>query len=313
MERLLPAAPADVRRAVAFFGAVCFALCLGVSGSANAAPNPANKTAPATEMVLGINNGLLYGNQMEIQSVGVPFAELLGKATGQKVIWDGSFDAKSAQTSSSRFAFAFVKPPGLTAQMLAKGWHLVAVAKDPVGFGTDLIAMPCPGKPGEIALGGQSLAVLGLRTQVPATCVPAAQAWTSPSAVMLSVENSLVEHVGKKMWMEHNGKGAPLAAQVKSQDAVVGLMEQMHTAVVGAVTPVFSKQWIAKGGVLLQHQPMPFWALIAAPGTPPEQVDAARAALTSASAERLNRTLKITGWEAGSPKTYADFMKWLRS
>lgn len=313
MERPLLALPGAVRRAMAFSVATLSALCLCLPGSANAAPSAANKPAPAAEVVLGINNGLLYGNQMEVQSIGVPFADLLGKATGQKMIWDGSFDAKTAQAGGSSFQFAFVKPPGLTAQLLAKGWHLVAVAKDPIGFGTDLIALPCPGKPGEIALGGQSLAVLGLPKQIPATCVPVAQVWTSPSAVMLSAQNSLVEHVARKMWKEHNANAAPIQAQVKSQDAVVGLMEQMHTAVVGAVTPVFSRQWIARGGVLLQHQPMPFWALIAAPNTPAGQIDAARAALMDASAERLNRTLKITGWEAGSPKAYADFLKWLRS
>jgi hypothetical protein len=313
MDRPLLALPGAVRQAVAFSVVTLLALCLCLPGSANAAPSAANKAALAAEAVLGINNGLLYGNQMEVQSIGAPFAELLGKATGQKMIWDGSFDAKTAQTGSGSFQFAFIKPPNQTALLLAKGWKLVAVAKDSIGFGTDLVALPCPGKPGEIALGGQSLAVLGLTKQVPATCVPVAQVWTSPSAVILSVENSLVEHVGKKMWKEHNAHAAPIQAQVKSQDAVVGLMEQMHTAVIGAVTPVFSKQLTARGGVLLQHQPMPFWALIAAPNTPAGQIDAARAALLGASAERLNRTLKITGWEVGSPKAYADFLKWIKS
>ncbi|MGC9163917.1 MAG: hypothetical protein ACP5F9_10290, partial [Thiomonas sp.] len=116
----------------------------------------------------------------------------------------------------------------------------------------------------------------------------------------------------KKMWKAHNGKGPQLQARVQSQDAVVGLMEQMHTAVVGAVTPVFSRQWLSKGGVLLQHQPMPFWAVIAAPDTPAEQIAAVRAALMGTSAAPLNRVLRIKGWENGDPKRYADFLKWLK-
>lgn len=313
MKPLTPPLSVLARLVQGSFGAALLALCCGLSHPAIAAPSTraAAKSAPLT---LGINNGLLYGNQMEIQSIGIPFAELLDKATGQRATWNGDFNAKTAQsaTPGEAFDFAFIKPPALTAQLLAKGWHLVAVAKDPIGFGTDLIAQPCPGKPGQVALGGQSLAILALNKQISATCVPADKVWSSPSAVLLSVENSLVEHVGQKMWKEHSAV-PPRLAQVQSQDAVVGLMRDMHVAVVGAVTPVFSKKWVASGGVLLQHQPMPFWAVLAAPDTSSDQIAAVRSALMGGASERLNRTLKIPGWEAGSPKAYADFLKWLKS
>lgn len=310
MQPALPDTLGGLCRAAALLACVCLTCWFG---SACAAPARTDRATTAPQLVLGINNGVRYGNQIHIQAIGVPFAQLLSKATQQNVIWDGSFDASSAQAHGSRFAFAFVKPPSLTAQLLAKGWHLVAVASDPDGFGTDLIAQPCPGKPGQVALGGQNLAVLGLSRQVPSTCVPVAQVWTSPSAVLLSPENSLVEQVGEKVWRTHNGKGPQLQARVRSQDAVVGLMEQMHTAVVGAVNSVFGKQWQAKGGVLLQHQPMPFWAVIAAPDTPAEQIAAVRAALMDTSAAApLNRVIGIKGWESGDPKRYADFLKWLK-
>lgn len=294
-------------------GAALLALSCGMLSPVIAAPI-ATATVKSAPLILGINNGLLYGNQMEVQSIGIPFADLLEKATGQKVIWNGAFDAKTAQNDKpgESFDFAFLKPPTLTAQLLTKGWHLVAVAKDPLGFGTDLIAQACPGKPGQIALGGESLAILALNKQFPATCVPADKVWSSSSAVLLSVESSLVEQVGRKLWKTHSAV-LPEMAQVRSQDAVVGLMQDMHVAVIGAVTPVFSKKWVANGGVLLQHQPMPFWAVVAAPGTSPDQINAVRAALTSSASDRLDRVLKIPGWEVGSPKTYADFLQWLKS
>lgn len=294
-------------------GAALLALSCGMLSPAIAAPS-ATVTVKSAPLILGINNGLLYGNQIEIESIGIPFAELLEKTTGQKVTWNGAFDAKTAGSSKpgESFDFAFVKSPLLTAELLPKGWHLVAVARDPVGFGTDLIAQACPGKPGQVALGGESLAILALNKQIPATCVPADKVWSSASAVLLSVETGLVEQVGKKMWKAHSAS-LPELAQVRSQNAVVGLMQDMHVAVIGAVTPVFSKKWVASGGMLLQHQPMPFWAVVAAPGTSPDQINAVRAALTSSASDRLDRVLKIPGWEVGSPKTYADFLQWLKS
>ena len=38
-----------------------------------------------------------------------------------------------------------------------------------------------------------------------------------------------------------------------------------------------------------------------------------RADLLGAASERANKALGLTGWEVGSPKAYADFLKWLKS
>lgn len=265
---------------------------------------------------LGIQNGLVQENAVEVSSSAQGLADLIGGATGRKVIWEARYsagDANQGAQSGPSYDFMFSKPPNLTAILLSKGWHLVAVAKPHVEFGTDFIAQPCPGKPGEVLLGGPTLAVLGVDHAPEATCVPADAIWKSPSAILLTpAKDSLVDKVAAKIWLQHSNT-LPRVIHVQYQNAVTGFMQTTHAAVIGAVTPMVSKTWKAEGGVVLAHQPMPFWALLAAPGTSTETVDKVRAALIASGQDSfLSKGLHIRGWENGNPKAYAELIQWLR-
>lgn len=279
----------------------------------------AEKNAPATTQqsaLLGLNLGLAVGNQQDQFVVAQKLAALIGKAAQRKIIWETGFNLAKLKTAGSNgalpFSFAFVKPPNLTAALLAKGWRLVAVGQNTLHFGTDLIAQSCPGQPGKVLLGGSSLSILGMNALPAQVCVSPAQVWQSPSAVMLAPQQgSLVDLVAQKIWREHGGLPRHIS-RVNTQNAVIGLMRDLHVAAVGVVTPVVSKAWADQGGIVLAHQPMPFWALMAAPDVPVQQIEAVRSALLGGSASEVNRALHIPGWEVGDAKPYADFLKWLK-
>lgn len=274
-------------------------------------------TAPAQpNALLGLNFGLAVGNQQDQYVAAQALASLLGNAVHRKIIWEGGFNLAKAQQAGGNealsFRYAFVKPPNLTAALLGKGWHLVAVGEDTIHFGTDLIAPSCPGQPGKVLLGGNSLSILDMGTHPAQTCVTPDQVWQAPSAVMLAPkEGSLVDLIAQKIWREH-GAIPQHIARVQTQNAVVGLMRDMHVAAVGVVTPVVSKAWAAQGGIVLAHRPMPFWALVAAPDVSAQEIDDARSALMSPSAAAVNKSMHIPGWIDGDPKQYADFLKWLK-
>ena len=276
-------------------------------GTAMAAPAGANLT-------LGIENGLVQESAVEVGTTAQSLADLIGNATGRKVIWEARYSTAAANhgAGGQGFDFMFSKPANLTATLLAKGWHLVAVAKLPIEFGTDFIAQPCPGKSGEALLGGPTLAVLGVQDAPAATCVPVAQIWKSPSAILLTpAKGSLIDKVASKLWLEH-ASTLPRIVHVEYQNAITGFMQTTRAAVIGAVTPMVSKTWKAEGGVVLAHQALPFWALLAAPGTSPDAVDKVRAALVATGRDSfLNKSLHIDGWENGNPKTYAELLRWL--
>lgn len=272
-------------------------------------------SAAAAPLRMGVNNGLANATQVAMDNASQALADVVSNATGQKVLWSAHFTVKTAQDKPGTVSddFAFVKPPVLTAKLLAQGWQLVAVAQDTIGFGTDLIAPACPGKPGEVQIGGPGLSVLQLPTNIPETCMPVAKVWTAPNAVLLSpAAGSPVDRMAIKMWKRH-APTLPQVVHVKTQNAVTGLMQEMGVKAVGVVTPLVSKQWVAHGGVLLDHEPMPFWAMIAAPDTPPALVAKVRAALLSPASAEANKALHIPGWETGDPATYAAFLKKLNS
>jgi hypothetical protein len=274
-------------------------------------------TAPAAApMLLGIQNGLVKENPLKTDNMFQALADLVGTAAGRKVIWEANFTAKQAAPSPQGLAYDFVfsKPPNLTALLLSKGWQLVAVAKSPVEFGTDFIAQACPGKPGEVLLGGPSLSLLGIAQNIPQTCVKPADVWTSPAAVVLApAKGSLVDQMAQKMWRERSGGKPGQFVYTRYQNAVTDFMQFTHTAVIGAVTPLVSKKWKADGGMVLAHQPMPFWAVLAAPATSAATVDRVRASLLGSGSSGVNKMLNIPGWEAGDPKPYAALMQWLRA
>ena len=285
---------------------------LAATTPAHAAGKAAASTA-AAPLMLGVQNGLANESQIAMDNAAQTLADVVGSATGRNVLWKAHFTAKDATPSAgdSRYDFAFVKPPNLTALLLTKGWTLVTAAQDPMGFGTDLVAQPCRGSPGEVLLGGPALSILNVSDLDAAQCVPAAKVWTAPNAVLLvPAKGSLIDKMAVRLWREHS-PAMPRIVHVDTQNAVTGLMREMHVPVVGAVTPLVSKQWVAGGGVLLQHAPMPFWAMLAAPGTPPDLSDKVRAALTGPAAARANKALHVPGWVAGDAKAYLAFQRWL--
>ncbi|MEW6559748.1 MAG: hypothetical protein AB1412_06065 [Pseudomonadota bacterium] len=279
----------------------------------------AAKSATATaqpKALLGLNFGLAVANQQEQYVAAQALSTLLGDAVHRNIIWETGFNLGKSHavngTGTPPYRYAFIKPPNLTAALLAAGWHLVAVARDTIDFGTDLIAASCPGQPGKVLLGGDSLSILDMGTRPAQTCVTPDQVWQSSSAVMLAPKaGSLVDLVAQKIWREH---GAPprYIARVQTQNAVLGLMRDMHVAAVGVVTPVVAKAWAKQGGIVLAHRPMPFWALVAAPDVPTQEIADARRALMSPPAASVNQALHIPGWIDGDPKQYADFLKWLK-
>lgn len=271
----------------------------------DAAAAPAGPT-----QVLRVQNGLVQENEVALANGAQALADVISRASGRRTLWM-AHDALGAAVVQQQADYSFVKPPSASAKMLAKGWQLVAVALAPQGFGVDFIAQPCPGHPGSVLLGGPTLTTLGVSTSTPATCVPVSQVWTSPAAVLLApAKGSLVDKVAGKLWRMHASK-LPPTVHVQYQNAVTDFMQLTHAAVVGVVTPLVSAQWRAHGGVVLAHQEMPFWTVLAAPGVPPEQVAKVRAALLSPDAAAMNRALHVAGWKAGDPQVYADFLHWL--
>ncbi len=274
-------------------------------------------TAPAAApLLLGIQNGLVQENAVKMDNTAQALADLIGSAAGRKAIWEAHFTAKQVPPSpqGQPYDFVFSKPANLTALLLSKGWQLVAVAKSPVEFGTDFIAQPCPGKPGEALLGGPTLTTLGVAQNIPQTCVKPADVWTSPAALVLApAKGSLVDQMAQKMWRERSGGKPGHFIYAHYQNAVTDFMQFTHAAVIGTVTPIWSKKWKAHGGLILAHQPMPFWAMLAAPGIPVATVDKVRASLLAAGSAGVDRMLNIPGWEAGDPKPYAALMQWLHA
>jgi hypothetical protein len=273
-------------------------------------------TPAAAPMLLGIQNGLVKENSVRTDNMFQALADLVGTAAGRKVIWEANVTAKQAAPSPQGHAYDFVfsKPPNLTALLLSNGWQLVAVAKSPVEFGTDFIAQACPGKPGEVLLGGPSLSFLGIVQNIPQTCVKPADVWTSPAAVVLAPDKgSLVDQMAQRMWRERSGGKPGQFIYAHYQNAVTNFMQFTHAAVIGAVTPLVSKKWKADGGMVLAHQPMPFWAMLAAPTTSAAAVDKVRASLLGSGSSGVNKMLNIPGWETGDPKPYAALMLWLRA
>ncbi len=302
-----------IRRPWLRFGGWLLAGALGLATSAQAAPA---QTSPP--LVLGVQNGRVQEDAVSVFNTAQLLANMIGTATGRKVIWEANYakadTAKQAQ-AGARFDFVFSKPPNLTATLLSQGWKLVAAAKPPVEFGTDLIAQSCPGKPGQVLLGGPTLVILGTsEASTHASCVPVADVWKSPAAVLLTAsKGSLVDKMAQKMWLQRSGGKVPPIVYTQYQNAVTDLMASTHVAVIGTVTPLFSKQWQAHGGIILAHQAMPFWALLAAPDVPAETVDKVRSTFLDGSSHAVDKALHIPGWEAGSPKPYAEFIQWLKS
>ena len=283
-----------------------YALALGSALLAS----PVRAATPAAPLLLQVRNGLVQENEVALSNGAQALADTIDRATGRRTLWV-AHDALGPTLARQQPDYAFVKPPSISARLLAKGWQLVAVALPPHGFGVDFIAQPCPGHAGQVLLGGPTLSTLGVAASAPASCVPAGQVWNSPAAVLLApARGSLVDKVAAKLWRMH-GRALPRTVHVQYQNAVTDFMQLSHAAVVGAVTPLVSAQWRAHGGVVLAHQEMPFWTLLAAPGVAPDQVAKVRAALLAPDSQAMNRTLHVAGWKPGDPQVYADFLHWL--
>lgn len=289
----------------ALFGCALFAGSM--LGAAQAAPAPA---ATGATQLLRVQNGLVQENEVAVANGAQALADAITHATGKRTLWV-AHDAIGPALAAQPADYAFVKPPSASAKLLAKGWHLVAVAQAPQGFGVDFIAQPCPGHGAEVLLGGPTLSTLGVATSAPAACVSLRDVWSAPAAVLLApARGSLVDKVAAKLWLQHASK-LPPTVHVQYQNAVTDFMQVTHAAVIGVVTPLVSAKWRAAGGVVLAHQEMPFWTVLAAPSVGADQVAKVRAALLSPEARPMDRALHVAGWVAGDPQVYADFMHWL--
>lgn len=273
----------------------------------------AQAATPATGVLrLGVNNGVAQSSasSLNLSNASQALADLISAASGQKVYWSDGFNGQP--TKGYRIDFAFSRPPELSAKLIARGWQLVAAARDDHGFGADLIANPCPGKPGQVALGGPTLSLINLPADIAPICVAVDQVWKSPAAVLLTPEpQAPVTKLAQQMW---NQRGKPAhIVHVRGRDAVVGLLGMMKVNAVGAVPSVLSAKWKAQGGLVLAHEPMPFWALLAAPDVPADLVDKVRAALLGPPSDEVNRRLGIQGWTPGNPAEYLSFLKRLEA
>ncbi len=282
-------------------------LACAVFTGASAAPAP---TAAAGSQLLRVQNGLVQENEVAVANGAQALADAITHATGKRTLWV-AHDAVGSALAAQAADYAFVKPPSASAKLLAKGWHLVAVAQAPQGFGVDFIAQPCPGHAAEVLLGGPTLSTLGVAASGPAKCVSLREVWSAPDAVLLApAKGSVVDKVAAKLWLQHASK-LPPTVHVQYQNAVTDFMQVTHAAVIGVVTPLVSAKWRAAGGVVLAHQEMPFWTVLAAPSVGADQVARVRAALLAPQARSLDRVLHVAGWVAGDPQTYADFVHWL--
>ncbi len=292
-----------------------FAVCLPwrrcLRGLSALALGATLQVAGAAPLLLRVQNGLVQENEVAMANGAQALANTIGRASGQRTLWV-AHDALGPALVRQPADYAFVKPPGMSARLLAKGWQLVAVALPPHGFGVDFIAQPCPGHAGSVLLGGPSLSTLGVRSAAAAQCVPPNRVWKAAGAVLLApAKGSLVDRVAAKIWRMHADR-LPPTVHVQYQNAVTDFMRLTHAAVVGVVTPLVSAQWRAAGGVVLAHQDMPFWTLLAAPGVAPAQVDKVRAALLAPDAGEMDRALRVAGWKPGDAQVYADFLRWLK-
>ncbi len=282
-------------------------LACAVFAGARAAPAPAAGTG---SQLLRVQNGLVQENEVAVANGAQALADVITHATGKRTLWV-AHDAVGSALAAQPADYAFVKPPSASAKLLAKGWHLLAVAQAPHGFGVDFIAQPCPGHAAEVLLGGPTLSTLGVAASGPAKCVSLRDVWSAPGAVLLApAKGSVVDKVAAKLWLQHASK-LPPTVHVQYQNAVTDFMQVTHAAVIGVVTPLVSAKWRAAGGVVLAHQEMPFWTVLAAPSVSADQVAKVRAALLSPQARPLDRVLHVAGWVAGDPQAYADFMHWL--
>lgn len=300
--------PSPLRLAAAGLLALASVCVPGVAPALAArAPAAASTAAP---QLLRVQNGLVQENEVAVANGAQALADAITRATGRRTLWV-AHDAIGSALAAQPADYAFVKPPSASAKLLAKGWQLVAVAVPPLGFGVDFIAQPCPGQAAAVLLGGPTLSTLGVATDAAARCVPVRDVWNAPMAVLLApAKGSLVDKVAAKLWLQHASK-LPPTVHVQYQNAVTDFMQVTHAAVIGVVTPLVSAKWRAGGGVVLAHQEMPFWTVLAAPTVAPEQVDKVRSALLSADAKPMDHALHVAGWVAGDPQVYADFMRWL--
>lgn len=223
-------------------------LSFALAPLAQAAPAAHRDGAAAPALHLGLQMGLLGGSAAQTFALGQYLGDILGGALNRPVTW---VVQTPQQTRTTPQPLMFIRPPDMTADLLAKGWKLVAVARGQAHFGVDLIASPCAGQPGKVQLGGSKTALLGVHTSLVPVCVDPSQVWTSPAAVLLTPQRgSLVERVARKMWHRHTA-GAPVLAHAGTQEGVIGLMRDMHVPTVGVVTPTISGQWQAESGVVL--------------------------------------------------------------
>jgi hypothetical protein len=292
---------------------LAFSFCFYLAAESQAATATQQ---PQPTLLLGMQNGLVKHDAVAVNNAAQALADFIGNAAGRRVTWEANYtlaDASKPAGQGGHFDFVFSRPPNLTGGLLIKGWQLVAVAQTSMEFGIDLIAQACPGKPGQVLLGGPTLEVMGVNDPAPFTCVPVAQVWKSPAAILLTpARGSLVETVARKMWLEH-AASTPRMIDAKYQNAVSDFMRFTHACVIGAVTTYVSKNWEAEGGLVLAHQAMPFVAILAAPGTPADTVGKVRAALVGPDAAGVDKKLGLPGWKAGSPKPYVAFMQWLKA
>ncbi len=294
--------PSILRR---LFSAGLLLTCLGWT-TAWAAP------APTGVLRLGVNNGVAQSSAsyLSLSNASQALADLIGTVSGQKVYWSDGFNGQPTQ--GYRIDFAFSRPPELSAKLISRGWQLVAAVRDDHGFGTDLIANPCPGKPGQVALGGETLSLINLPANIAPTCVPVDQVWKSSAAVLLTPgPQAPVTKLARQLWGQH-GQPAHIV-NVQGRDAVVGLLGMMKVNAVGAVPSVLSAKWKAQGGLVLAHEPMPFWALLAAPDVPADLVAKVRAALLGPQSDSVNQLLGIKAWTPGNTADYLSFLKRLEA
>ena len=277
---------------------------------------PARAAAPAAPLRLGIHNGLVGTGSFEVNQMSQTVANQLGKMLARRVEYEvnyGSASIGKTLLQPGHFDLALVRPPNLTAALLRKGWILVANGRDPEQ-GVDFIAQPCPGKPGQALVGGQSLLLLGIHDPPEQTCVRSAAIWKAAQVRFLTAaKGSLVDLVTRRVIQDQAGDPSRVL-NAGTQSTVPDFMVTMHAAIIGAVSPHVAGKWGQKGGLVVFHQPMPPLALLAAPQTPADAIAALRAGLRdSDAATAISRVLVIAGWDAPDPKPYQAFMTWLQS
>jgi hypothetical protein len=291
-------------------------LVMAISAPCRAAKPEARPVTDAAPLRLGIHNGLITSNAVILNQRAQTAADWIGGVLHRKVTYQinyGTGAIAQSLLSTGHFDLALVRPANLTAQLLEKGWTLIAMAHQP-DQGVDFIGHSCPGKPGQVQIGGPSLALMGPVQPAPLVCVPASDVWKVPQARYLTAaKDSLIDQVTRHVVQAHGGN-LRAVVNTSTQDAVADFLQTMHVAAIGSVTPVVAKTWVQRGGILIFHQSMPPMALLAAPHTSPEMISALRTAVLGAQdAAVFNRALQIPGWAAPDPQAYLTFLKWLRA